>query len=77
MISKSERIFESWHCICAFEILVEDPNNVEALFFKGLKAYNDGEDSTAKLYWQKLISILPTNSQISSELYKKIEKLEE
>jgi cytochrome c-type biogenesis protein CcmH/NrfG len=50
---------------------------VEALFFKGLKAYNDGEDSTAKLYWQKLISILPTNSQISSELYKKIEKLEE
>jgi len=59
------------------EILVEEPNNVEALFFKGLKAYNDGEDSTAKLYWQKLISILPTNSQISSELYKKIEKLEE
>jgi cytochrome c-type biogenesis protein CcmH/NrfG len=57
--------------------LVEEPNNVEALFFKGLKAYNDGEDSTAKLYWQKLISILPTNSQISSELYKKIEKLEE
>jgi cytochrome c-type biogenesis protein CcmH/NrfG len=58
------------------EILVEEPNNVEALFFKGLKAYNDGEDSTAKLYWKKLISILPKNSQMSLELLKKIKKLE-
>ena len=59
------------------EILVEEPNNVEALFFKGLKAYNDGEGNTAKLYWKKLISILPLNSQMSLELLKKIKKLEE
>lgn len=58
------------------EILIKEPNNVDALFFKGLKAFNNGKNNTAKLYWNKLIATLPPNSKISLELIKKLETLE-
>ena len=58
------------------DILIKEPNNVDALFFKGLKAFNNGENNTAKLYWNKLIATLPPNSKISLELIKKLETLE-
>ena len=58
------------------DILIKEPNNVDALFFKGLKAFNNGEIKTAKLYWNKLIATLPPNSKISLELIKKLETLE-
>ena len=58
------------------DILIKEPNNVDALFFKGLKAFNNGEHNTVKLYWNKLIATLPPNSKISLELIKKLETLE-
>lgn len=58
------------------DILIKEPNNVDALFFKGLKAFNNGENNAAKLYWNKLIATLPPNSKISLELIKKLETLE-
>lgn len=58
------------------DILIKEPNNVDALFFKGLKAFNNGENNTAKLYWDKLIVTLPPNSKISLELINKLETLE-
>ena len=58
------------------DILIKEPNNVDALFFKGLKAFNNGENNTVKLYWNKLITTLPPNSKISLELIKKLETLE-
>ncbi len=58
------------------DILIKEPNNVDALFFKGLKAFNNGENNTAKLYWNKLIATLPPNSKISLELINKLETLE-
>ena len=58
------------------DILIKEPNNVDALFFKGLKAFNNGENNTVKLYWNKLIATLPPNSKISLELIKKLETLE-
>ena len=58
------------------DILIKEPNNVDALFFKGLKAFNNGENNTVKLYWNKLIATLPQNSKISLELIKKLETLE-
>ena len=58
------------------DILIKEPNNVDALFFKGLKAFNNGKNNTAKLYWNKLIATLPPNSKISLELIKKLETLE-
>ena len=58
------------------DILIKEPNNVDALFFKGLKAFNNGENKTAKLYWNKLIATLPPNSKISLELINKLKTLE-
>ena len=58
------------------DILIKEPNNIDALFFKGLKAFNNGENNTVKLYWNKLIATLPPNSKISLELIKKLETLE-
>jgi len=43
-------------------------------FLKGLKAFNEGDKKIATIYWKKLISILPSNSQMSIELSKKLEK---
>ena len=58
------------------DILIKEPNNIDALFFKGLKAFNKGENNTAKLYWDKLIATLPPNSKISLELINKLKTLE-
>ena len=58
------------------DILIKEPNNVDALFFKGLKAFNNGKNNTAKLYWNKLIATLPPNSKISLELINKLKTLE-
>ena len=58
------------------DILIKEPNNVDALFFKGLKAFNNGENDTVKLYWNKLIATLPPNSKISLELKNKLKTLE-
>ena len=58
------------------DILIKEPNNIDALFFKGLKAFNKRENNTAKLYWDKLIATLPPNSKISLELINKLKTLE-
>ena len=58
------------------DILIKEPNNVDALFFKGLKAFNNRKNNTAKLYWNKLIATLPPNSKISLELIDKLKTLE-
>lgn len=58
------------------DILIKEPNNVDALFFKGLKAFNNGKNNTVKLYWNKLIATLPPNSKISLELINKLKTIE-
>ncbi len=57
------------------EILDSEPNNINALFFKGLKAFKTGEDKIAIDNWTILLSQLPQKSQMALELSKKLESI--
>ena len=57
------------------EILESEPSNINALFFRGLKAFKSGEDKMAIDNWTILLSQLPPKSQMALELSKKLESI--
>ena len=57
------------------EILDSEPNNINALFFKGLKAFKTGDDKIAIDNWTILLSQLPPKSQMALELSKKLKSI--
>ena len=57
------------------EILDSEPNNINALFFRGLKAFKTGDNKIAIDNWTILLSQLPPKSQMALELSKKLESI--
>ena len=57
------------------EILTNEPKNINALFFKGLRALKEGENEIAIENWTLLLDQIPPGSQMALELLKKINNL--
>ena len=57
------------------EILANEPKNINALFFRGLRAFKEGENKIAIENWTLLLDQIPPGSQMSLELLKKINNL--
>ena len=57
------------------EILANEPTNINALFFKGLRALKEGENEIAIENWTLLLDQIPPGSQMALELLKKINNL--
>ena len=57
------------------EILANEPQNINALFFKGLRAFKEGENKIAIENWTLLLDQIPPGSQMALELLKKINNL--
>ena len=57
------------------EILANEPKNINALFFKGLRALKEGENEIAIENWTLLLDQIPPGSQMALELLKKINNL--
>ena len=57
------------------EILANKPKNINALFFKGLRALKEGENEIAIENWTLLLDQIPPGSQMALELLKKINNL--
>jgi cytochrome c-type biogenesis protein CcmH/NrfG len=57
------------------EILDSEPNNINALFFRGLKAFKTGDNKIAIDNWTILLSQLPPKSQMALELSKKLKSI--
>ena len=57
------------------EILANEPKNINALFFRGLKAFKEGENKIAIENWTLLLDQIPPGSQMALELLKKINNL--
>ena len=57
------------------EILANEPKNINALFFKGLRALKEGENKIAIENWTLLLDQIPPGSQMALELLKKINNL--
>ena len=57
------------------EILANEPKNINALFFKGLRAFKEGENKIAIENWTLLLDQIPPGSQMALELLKKINNL--
>ena len=57
------------------EILAVEPKNINALFFKGLRALKEGENKIAIENWTLLLDQIPPGSQMALELLKKINNL--
>ena len=58
------------------EILILDSTNIDALFFKGLNAFTEGDNKLATRSWNKILSKLPKNSPMRLELSKKLQSIE-
>ena len=56
-------------------ILILDSNNIDGLFFQGLKAFNEGNKKVASQSWGKLLSKLPKNSPMKLELSRKLNSI--
>ena len=54
------------------DILSLNPNNIEALFFKGLLALKKGENNDAINTWKLLLEKLPKDSSMAKEISQKI-----
>jgi cytochrome c-type biogenesis protein CcmH len=54
------------------DILSLNPNNIEALFFKGLLALKKGENNDAINTWKLLLKKLPKDSSMAKEISQKI-----
>ncbi len=59
------------------EILDSEPDNINALFFRGLKAFKTGDNKIAIDNWTILLSQLPPKSQMALELSKKLKSIKE
>ena len=57
------------------EILANEPKNINALFFRGLRALKEGENEIAIENWTLLLDQIPPGSQMALELLKKINNL--
>ena len=57
------------------EILASKPKNINALFFRGLRAFKEGENKIAIENWTLLLDQIPPGSQMALELLKKINNL--
>ena len=57
------------------EILANEPTNINALFFRGLRSFKEGENKIAIDYWTLLLDQIPPDSQMALELSKKIDDL--
>ena len=57
------------------EILANEPKNINALFFRGLRAFKKGENKIAIENWTLLLDQIPPGSQMALELLKKINNL--
>ena len=57
------------------DILLLNPNNIDALFFKGLFALKNGNKINAIKIWQFLIEKLPKNSVMKLEILKKLNEI--
>ena len=57
------------------EILDSEPNNINALFFRGLNAFKTGDNKIAIDNWTILLSQLPPKSQMALELSKKLKSI--
>ena len=57
------------------EILANEPTNINALFFRGLRAFKEGENKIAIDHWTLLLDQIPPDSQMALELSKKIDNL--
>ena len=56
-------------------ILANEPKNINALFFRGLRALKEGENEIAIENWTLLLDQIPPGSQMALELLKKINNL--
>ena len=59
------------------EILKNEPKNIEALFFLGLKAFKEGKNKIAINNWTKLLNQIPPKSQMALELSKKLKSIKD
>ena len=59
------------------EILINEPKNIEALFFLGLKAFKEGKNKIAINNWTKLLNQIPPKSQMALELSKKLKSIKD
>ena len=57
------------------EILANEPKNINALFFRGLRALKEGKNKIAIENWTLLLDQIPPGSQMALELLKKINNL--
>ncbi|MDA9657525.1 hypothetical protein N9T71_02215 [Alphaproteobacteria bacterium] len=57
------------------EILANEPKNINALFFRGLRAFKEGENKIAIENWTLLLDQISPGSQMALELLKKINNL--
>ena len=57
------------------EILANEPKNINALFFRGLRAFKEDENKIAIENWTLLLDQIPPGSQMALELLKKINNL--
>ena len=57
------------------EILANEPKNINALFFRGLRAFKEGKNKIAIENWTLLLDQIPPGSQMALELLKKINNL--
>jgi len=57
------------------QILILDSNNIDALFFQGLNAFNEGNKKLTTQSWKKLLSKLPEDSPMKLELSKKLKSI--
>ena len=57
------------------EILANEPKNINALFFRGLRAFKEGENKIAIENWTLLLDQIPPGSKMALQLLKKINNL--
>lgn len=72
---KKEPIFSAEIEQLVNEILANEPKNINALFFRGLRAFKEGENKIAIENWTLLLDQIPPGSQMALELLKKINNL--
>ena len=53
---------------------IKKNKNINALFFRGLKAFKEGENKIAIENWTLLLDQIQPDSQMALELFKKINK---
>ncbi len=50
-------------------------DHVQALFFLGLQGFRSGDQAAARGYWERLLKILPADTQAAQELRRRVDQL--